>query len=259
MKKTTALLGLAALILTGCKKDDGPEFILRTLTFENVPSAALAAPNAHGDNLYSSYDGVPFTTYTDPATGLGWEITESYGSREFWNGGIAASRWNDRTTADLSNQCSVYATGGHGGSKTFAVVYYSTWLGPDFAPAIGFGSDEERVVDHLWLCNATYAVLTMRDGNDFAKKFSYDDRDWLRVILTGLDAEGNETGKVEFHLADFRTPSSGGIVEGWHKVDLASLGRVNKIAFSFDSSDIDPVEGMNTPGYVCIDDVAVRK
>ena len=91
-----------------------------------------------------------------------------------------------------------------------------------------------------------------------AKKFTYEDKDYFVVTATGFDRDGSETGTVQICLADFRTADSGGIVTGWQKFDLSSLGAVNRIVFNCQSSDVGAY-GMNTPAYFCVDDIVVRE
>jgi hypothetical protein len=270
MKKISALLGLSALIFTGCQKDDVPDYTLQTVTFEDVPTASLAGPTAYGDNLYPGFSGGFINRYTDPATGLKFSLPYDEedagypGGGGFGMGGAAISRWNDTTTAGYSNQCSAYYSdpatgkGGRNGSQTFSVVYYSASTGANFPTFIEFENSAENVIDHFYISNSTYAALSMKNGDAYAKKFTYEDKDWFKLIITGANAAGTVVGKVECYLSDFRTASSGGILEGWHKVDLAPLGNVNRLTFHFESSDVGEW-GMNTPAYVCIDDITVRQ
>ena len=80
---------------------------------------------------------------------------------------------------------------------------------------------------------------------------------WLKLVITGKDATGMTTGKVEFYLADFRnTATPKGIVKVWTKVDLTSLGKVHRLEFSFEGSDVGEW-GLNTPAYCCIDDIRI--
>lgn len=232
------------------------------LTFEAVPLQYLAGHTSYGDNLYSSYGANQYKGYTDTETALKMQINEAQDfftgdmTREFWNGGVAISQWNDITTAGFANQCSAFyknATtgfGGNAGSKTFGVVMSASYAG---VGSLEFTSSMERTFTSLYVTNGTYVALSMKNGDYAAKKF--EDGDWFKVIITGIKADGSESGKVEHYLADFRTPVSGGIVKEWEKVDLTSLEAVNKLEFTFDSSDTGEW-GMNTPTYVCIDDVA---
>jgi hypothetical protein len=99
----------------------------------------------------------------------------------------------------------------------------------------------------------------MQSGDAYAKAFSYEDKDWFKLVIEGIDKNGSSTGTVEFYLADFRTPSSPGIVTTWTKVDLSSLGSVTEIKFDLQSTDNDTNWGMNTPAYFCFDNLAIWK
>ena len=95
-----------------------------------------------------------------------------------------------------------------------------------------------------YFTNATYAYLSMRDGDAYAKQFGADD--WFKVIVTGWNASA-ETGRVEVYLA-----KDGAILKDWQKADLSGLGIVDKLSFSFASTD-NGQWGMNTPAYFCMD------
>lgn len=265
MKRFFAVL-FAAAALVGCSEDNDTQQY-DYLTFEDVEAKFTAGPTPAGENLMDGYAD-QYTGYSDAATGLSMTINESYGACNFWNGGIAISQWNVMTndgfnTAD-ENQCSVYyeaanGYGGHNCSKTFAVVYYATYDNSD-APALYFEDGQtERVFDHFWVTNSTYAALAMKDGSSYNKALNYTDKDWFLLTINGYDKSGAKTGVVRFYLADFRTTQSGGIVKKWTKVDLSTLGSVNSIEFVLTGSDSDVVYGLNTPTYFCFDDVAIRR
>lgn len=246
---------------------------LITVTFEDVPAQYLAGPTAYGENLYektayNSYDGEQFTNYTDPASGLVISVPYDLGYPGFSGfalGGAAISRWNDMTTEGYKNQCSVYYSdavsgkGGHNGSATFSLVFVPTFMGPGYEIPIALADDKEAVFDHFYISNSTYTTLSMRNGDGWAKAFNYEDKDWFLLTLTGINAQGEPVGEpIDYYLADFRTADSPGILEGWHKVDLSSLGKINRVEFKMSSTD---GEGTmtNTPCYFCIDDIAIRK
>ena len=245
------------------KLSDGSEIALAyeaflVFTFEDVPSEYLAGPTSYGENIYTGYTGQQFITYTDPASNLVCSINEGYdGKYNFWNGGIAVSRWNDVTTVGFMNQCSAYYSdattgfGGYGGSRTFGVVNGETVL--YFAD-----EDREAVFDHFWITNSTYLALSLKYGDDMGKKFTYEDQDWFRLAINGYDKDGTLTGTIYVYLADFRTAASPGILEGWEPVELSSLGAVHSLSFAYDSSDVGDW-GVNNPTYFCMDNVAIRK
>ncbi len=241
---------------------------LTILTFENVPAASLAGPTAYGENLYPDHDGF-ISSYTDPVTGLNFSVPYDYGYGYggFMMGGAAISRWNDMTTEGYTNQCSVWYSdpatgkGGHNGSQTFSVVYAAIGWGPDYPTYIEFEDEKEKVIDHLYISNGTYPVLSMTHGDGFARALDYEHQDWFTLRFQGYNAAGEAVGDpIDYDLADFRTPQGAGIVAGWHKVDLSPMGKVNRIVFTMGSSN-DGGFGNNvkTPAYFCIDDIAVRQ
>ncbi|MCD7969823.1 MAG: DUF4465 domain-containing protein [Alistipes sp.] len=265
MKKLilAVLAVLAVAALAACSDDDNnnqenKEYI--TVDFEDVPGSLLAV-DAKGSNFYSDYDGEQYTEYTDGNSGLHFGISESqYGvdETEFWNGGTVFSTWNeDLESNDWINQCTVNYVdpttgyGGNRGSKVFAVVFLDA--------TIGFPDSEEYEIDHLYAMNSAYTTLAMTSGNyNGASPLTYENGDYFYVTITGYGASGNRTGSVDLYLADFRTATSPGILDRWTKVDLTPLGKVNYLHFTFGGTDIGEW-GLNTPTYVCIDDIAIVK
>lgn len=228
---------------------------LRVITFEEVGSEYLAGPTAYGENLYNG----DYAGYEDPVSKLFFHTTTD--GYKFASGGIALSQWNDLTTAGYTNQCSVYYgtenenDGGYDHSQTFAVSFCPTF---GESGAYIYYQDETSTCapEYAYITNNTYAVLSMENGDGFAKKFSYEDQDWFKLTITGVDTAGETTGEVEVYLADFRTADAGGILKEWTKVDLTPLGTVSRINFTMSSSDGSGM-WMNTPAYFCIDNLAV--
>lgn len=251
-----------------------------TLDFESVDAKYLAGQTSYGANLYNAeldhteFEGDQFLSYHDAETDIVFGINEYYDQwytfktyTSFFGGGMAVSQWNDMTTGSYLNQCSVYYSdettgkGGVDGSSTFAVVYGyddGSEFSADSRPSFRFNTDGyEAVISSLYVCNTTYTYLCMKDGNGFSTPLSYDNNDYFIVTFTGIDAAGVETGTVEHYLADLRTESAPGIVEGWQKVDLSSLGNVHKVIINFKGSDVGDY-GLNTPAYCAIDNIEVR-
>ena len=83
-------------------------------------------------------------------------------------------------------------------------------FGFDLSRTLILGADGRRF-ESLMVTNTTYAALSMRDGDSFAKKFggpSGNDPDYFRLTITGKDSGGSTIGSVEFYLADYRFADS---------------------------------------------------
>ena len=109
------------------------------------------------------------------------------------------------------------------------------------------------------LTNTTYAALSMRDGDSFAKRFggvTGDDPDYLFLTITGKDAGNGDTGTIDFYLADFRFADNADdyILDDWTFVDLSSLGAVSSLEFTMTTTDVGQF-GANTPLYFAIDNI----
>lgn len=261
MKKISLFL-LSILFITSCSSDSDDQKTT-IVGFENVPESVLAGPTAYGENLYPDYKGEKpalYKGYLDAASNLFFNTTTDPAAYGFGNGGIAISQWTNSTTEGFTNQCSVYSEkavekkGGHNGSATFAVVSVASFGEP--GGYMYFKNEEENQIQHVYITNSTYAVLSMLNGDAIAKKHTYERKDWFKLTFIGHNSKGTETGRVEFYLSDFRTENAKGVVTEWTKVDLSSLGNVNKVTFELDSSDKGDY-GMNTPSYFCMDDIMV--
>lgn len=237
-------------------------FTKTTITFEDVDKNFLAGPTSYGENLYPHYSGdnpPKYLGYKDPTTGLFFHTTTSgYG---FASGGLVISNWNDKQTAGFGNQTSVYygdhneKNGGNNNSSTFVVGFAPT-MGEPNSYMIFQEEDKEYILESAYFTNNTYAVLSMTDGDGFARAHSYENKDFFKLIIIGYDLQGEKTGQVECYLSDFTEEDRMGILKEWVKTDLSSLGKVNKIAFQMESSDGSGY-WMNTPAYFCMDDITI--
>ena len=166
-----------------------------------------------------------------------------------WSG-FATSTKTDATTPGYANQYSAITGKGVSGSTGYAVAY------PNPVSTIAF---KDTIVSGLYVTNSTYAYLSMKNGDAYAKKFggeSGNDPDWLLLTIEGFDPEGNSTGQVNVNLADFAYSNNVNdyILNTWKWVNLQKLGRISKLEFSLRSTD-NGNWGMNTPGYFCIDNL----
>ena len=163
--------------------------------------------------------------------------------------GFSVSNMKDTITAGYNNQYSAITAGGVNGSDNYAVAYVGGEL--------EFNLQDTAVISGFYITNSTFAYLSLKDGDDFSKKFGGtdgNDPDYFKLIITGIDAEGGQTGVEEFFLADFTSvdPDGDYIVNTWKWVDLTSLGEVVSLKFTMESTDM-ASWGMNTPSYFCLD------
>ena len=287
------LLALGACF-TSCSDDDdvtpADNRIIVTLGFEN--SGVLhAGPTSYGANLYYGYtEGTQFTGADFPVTGetsLHIGVNESIwtGEIDFYGGGMAVSGWNyrsnpaDQTIADwwysYQNQCSVYNIdsrdganngAGAGGSNFFLLAFgYSDNNSMSACSTMHFTKKAEYELVSVALCNSSYVYGTMTNGNPYGStpdKNLEEAEGWFKVEFYGYDAAGNKTNggnPVEFYLADYRPLSSTytKAIDTWTECDLSALGKVNKVEINFKGSDVGDY-GLNTPAYVCLDNLKVN-
>ncbi len=170
-----------------------------------------------------------------------------------WSGFVHSSI-NDTNMAGYGNQYAVWLPGtGLDGTGTYAVAYDNAWAEAD---VITFPFS--AYAKGIYINNTTYAALSMRDGDAFAKQFggvSGDDADWLKLVITGKNDDGTSLGNVEFYLADYRFTNNANdyIISDWTWVNLTSLGPdVKTLHFALSSSD-NGAWGMNTPAYFALD------
>ncbi len=240
-KKHGIALLLGLIIFTACKKGKGDLTEIKTANFENLNLDSNAYWNGSDGTGKFNSNGVTFTN----------NFNTSYGS---WDG-FVYSQQNDVVTADYTNQFSVFDASN--GINKFA-LYYPPFGGDAFA---FFVKDSTYLVNSISVCNSSYTALTMKNGDPygFSKKFggtTGNDPDWYKMTVIGYNATGDSVKSVNFYLADYRFAdnSKDYIINKWTTIDLTSLGKINKMTFRLSSSD-NGAYGMNTPAYVCLDNL----
>lgn len=181
------------------------------------------------------------------------EFDNSFGF-DSWSG-FSISRDTDTQTPGFFNQYSALPGTGAAGSGTYGIAFASS-------PVTITRETDSNPFDSFAVTNTTYAALSMRDGDQFAKQFggeSGDDPDFFLLTIDGLDEDGNSIGQVEFYLADYRFADNrlDYLIDQWTTVDVSSIGQAVTLSMQLSSSDNGSF-GMNTPGYFAIDDVALQ-
>jgi hypothetical protein len=166
----------------------------------------------------------------------------------YWNSGWAYSKVNDTITEGFTNLYGSYANKGFNNSNNYAVSQNETFI-----------KINQNTLTGLYVTNTTYAALSMKNGDAFAKKFggiSGNDSDWFKLTINAYQNGNIKTEKVEFYLADFRFAdnSKDYIIKDWTFVNLTSLGSLDSLKFTLTSSDTNQF-GLKTPAFFCLDNV----
>lgn len=173
---------------------------------------------------------------------------------DFWSG-WAVSADTNTTTPGFLNQYSAIAGEGAQGSKTYAMGYiYDPIIIRNTGKAVG------KPMIGMYVTNSTYAYLSMRDGDAFAKKFGGEtgtDPDFFRLTIKKFFGGVLEDDSLTVFLADYRSsdPSKDYILDEWKYISLTNLGEIDSLQLSLASSD-NGIFGMNTPAYMAIDEVS---
>ncbi|MGZ3865751.1 MAG: T9SS type A sorting domain-containing protein [Bacteroidia bacterium] len=212
----------------------------------------VTTPNWNNEVYNDSLGGNGFNS-GDAHFATVWDT--SFGG--FWSSGWAASAHYDSITAGYTNPYGCIAKKGYGNSNKFAVG--TTSMGLNIALS---GVSLGNRVQGLYVCNSTWAYLSMRDGDFVAKKFggsTGNDPDWFKLQIKRYYGGTLQNDSVEVYLADYRyaNNSQDYILSTWTWINLSSLGNVDSLAFFLSSSDNGSF-GMNTPAFVCIDNLTTN-
>ncbi len=249
---------------------------VHVIDFEDYPLAGVESefhgpvvPFTREPNKYAGDDLVGMIQVGEAQ--LVNRFSEEFGS---WSG-FAISNTTDTTTAGYLNQFSAI-TGGGADNSQYAVAfgYHDIEVNQDNPipfdrtnplhlrglPTIHLPTGSAPLsVD---ITNTTYAVLSMEQGDSFAKAFggaSGSDPDYFTLYIFGTDLSGNVLANfLEVQLADFRFAdnSQDFILKDWLTVDLAELETAASLHFNLLSSDVGDF-GMNTPAYFAMDNLTV--
>jgi len=255
-----------------------------TIDFEDLaldPQSQWHGPDPYGESVHQSSpyeDDLRVGKFTSGGTNFNNIYSEWYGSWAGWaysNKTYNPSNYMPGDYNPGSNPNPVptgwtsqyYAVpGGDAGGPTSSANYAMAYVGwGSSIPKITFSSPTP--LQGVFFTNNNYAYYSMLEGDPpggFAKIFTAQDQDYLKLTITGKDVDGGESGSVIFYLADFRDAQSridnprkdNYILDQWMWVDLSGLGNnVKSLEFRLTSSDSGPY-GINTPTYFAMDNLA---
>lgn len=150
-----------------------------------------------------------------------------------------------------------------------------------------FTLDKAQVIDYMLVANTTWAYLAVAYGDTYGTEeepvanlnipskpmgiwhtyvpggvTKFADNDYFTLTVKGYKGS-NETGTVSFDLVckkghNTSYPTWDYTVTDWRKLELSSLGEVDKVAFYLDSSDKNAQGEMRTPAWFCLDGIQLK-
>lgn len=233
----------------------------RTITQLTTAAALILGMTAQAQNTetFESFTPGPNGYYED-TNGADWQDAQSVfrydwdQSFGYWSGGFAYTTLADTGHGDYNHLYNCAAKKGYNNSNT-----YATGQGG----AIVTMKNTLTGVAGFYVTNTTYAYMSMKNGDSFAKKFggtSGNDPDWFKLIVRPYKGGAlSTTDSVEYYLADFRFSDNTQdyILQNWQWVDCSSLNAVDSLLFELKSSDVGSF-GMNTPNYFSIDNLTTQ-
>ncbi|WP_173003025.1 DUF4465 domain-containing protein [Chitinophaga sp. SYP-B3965] len=258
-----------------------------TIDFEGIGSSYMAGNTSYGDNAYSSWGGTQIAPYVHSPSNLRFAVKGAGGGTpvEFWDGGFVVSNWNYKsnisgTSGDwwysYLNQCSVYSgthganNGGSGGSSNFAVMFgYVDAANSSFAtrPTLNFTSGSSGIIEGMEICLSSYTYGVIMNGNTFGSGTATPlsniagGTGYLKLQAYGFNGASATNGgaPVEIYVARYNNflPVAGPLTS-WTYFDLSALGNVTRVEFNFVGNDTGSF-GLNTPAYICMDNVEVTQ
>ena len=245
MKKQLLIVGLVlATGLFSCKKDEikipaTPLKTTYTIDFEDliIPSKGY---------LDSIQGGLTIQGFTFENTYL----FDDYYKYWYFSKGFALSNIVNVDSAGFNNLYATYAGSGALSSKNYLLATSNAGIKiPSTAQLVS-----------MEITNSTYAALSMKNGDSFAKKFSGKDKDFFKVWVKGY-AAGKVKDSLEVYLANFQFADStqNFIQKEWKIVDLSKFVSIDSLNFYLESSDNNIQSGMNTPSYFTVDNIKFIK
>jgi hypothetical protein len=244
MKKQLVIVGFALVAgLFSCEKDEikipaTPLKTTYTIDFEDIALTNKGYMDSIQGGLISK--GFAFeNTY----------LFDDYYKYWYFSKGFAVSNIVNVDSAGFNNLFATFAGSGAFNSKNYLLATNNAGIKlPSTAQLVS-----------MEITNATYAALSMKNGDAFAKKFTSNHKDFFKVWIKGYTA-GKVKDSLEVYLADFRFTdlSQNYIQKDWKTVSLSIFVNIDSLNFSLESSD-NGQWGMNTPGYFTIDNIKFIK
>ncbi len=177
--------------------------------------------------------------------------------KNYWSGFAFSNQYRTTQSDSAIYQFNAYSlNGGDEKSKNFLVFYEDIFGNDQF---LSFNDGKSHTLGTVAITNSAYAYWIMKIGDISPKANPFTSpKDWFVVTISGYDENGLLTKELNYPLADFTSTNRNDnyIIDTWTNIDLSALGNVSKVGFKFSSSDTNSL-GINTPTYVCIDNIRI--
>lgn len=236
------LIGAVCINLTSCDDEDDKD--TRVVNFEDLKVDSTGYWK--GDTTGTSNVGQYGTDYSGQFTSGSVSFANTYTYSSYgasWRGFGYSTLADTSVTADYTNEMYAYGNSGAANSKTFAIA---------FSDGATITFDKAVDLKKVNVLNTTYAYKVIRDGNAYTDG-PFKAGSWFTVTFTGYNEQQQEVGTTTFFLADYRDGKTY-ICDSWENADLSALKGVKTVKLTFDGSDKGQW-GLNTPTYVCIDNL----
>jgi hypothetical protein len=241
MKKLSYLLLLAVVMVMSSCSDDDENLVV--VNFDSLLKSGQTEFTSTSTEVSGYYyadtfkDEKGIATYTHRYADWGYGYTFS---------SITYTNSTDNTSATSPAPISGKA---HSGDTYLAINSgEGTYSNPG---TITINDPDKYAFRGVWVSNSTYAYNGMTVGDSYATKFTKGS--WYKVIAIGLDAAGNEIGRLEIYTANYASDSDLPSRD-WQYFDLTALQNAVTINFVPDTSD-KGTYGANTALYFCLDDL----
>ena len=248
----TLFLGLS--IFTSCSDDDEKTILndkkIITITFNDILKEANSEfktdkgklDEKNSSDNYNLYH----TTFSDAKDLL--TLTHSYTTEYGFAGGFTYTNKTDVSTPGFTNISAITGKGKFGETYLTAATGQKT--------TITLQNPENYSFKEIWVTNATYAYLAIKDGNDgFGGARKFKEGDYFKLIMTGYDSTNKKIGSQDFYLADYRDKKTE-VINEWKQIDLSAFHNATYIEFTMDGTDKGDF-GLNTPQYFCVDGITL--
>ena len=282
----TAILFIVA-VLTSCNKDenenDEPQVEIITLDLSNpsIPQSFSLNDKNVWTETYNDVDFpfIEFNAGTFKFTHLGAGEGNSWGG--FYWDGFTYSKNADNSDHGNSGSWidNEWGNMAGGGIKTdtegnilkdekgiviadpavpYLLAHWAGYMEGTYSyPVLSVTFDDVYQPEGVYVNMSPWPYYGNISGDGYARPLDQNG-DYFKLFIHGLNENFEDNGKsVEYYLAQ---NVSGTLIQSpnWEWIDLSELGNVKGIYFTMESTDSDPVFGMNTAGYFCLDKLRVR-